>query len=199
MLLTRVKVTTILDTIVYGRIYSFCPITNTITLAEDPEPASGKQNPNQNKIDKHGPEDYRIIKAAFIKDVAVLGAGGDQDGSGSKKEHGVGAFQKAIPTIGPVKIEYLPVDEKEGIRQFLHNRAISGVGVSAEAQALFNALHKLVPCHWSDKSIIALDEVRIEPPYSPESCSSLHVPADTKSLNYVKQVVKGLQDNLKGG
>lgn len=193
--------TTLLDTTISGRIYSFCPVTNTITLAEDRESSNGASSQTAATSDNNSSVDYRIIKSAFIKGVSILERPAkSNDQESSKKERNAGAaFHKATPAIGPVKIEYLPQEEREGIKQLIRERATSGVGVSAEAQSLFNALHKLVPCHWNDKAIIALDEVRIDPPYSPESCTLLHKSQDTKSLNYVKMVVKGLQDNVKGG
>lgn len=40
--------------------------------------------------------------------------------------------------------------------------AKTGVGVSTEAQQVFDALAKTMPCHWRQQSIIILNEVSVE-------------------------------------
>lgn len=68
-------------------------------------------------------------------------------------------------------------------------RRLVGVGASFEAQSLFDAVSKVFECVWREKVIVVLDQVRIEPPYVPESVFSM---TDDKALlNRVVRIVSG--------
>lgn len=45
--------------------------------------------------------------------------------------------------------------------------AKTGIGVSTEAQQVFDALSKTMPCHWRQQSIIILNEVMLPWAYGP--------------------------------
>jgi hypothetical protein len=45
-----------------------------------------------------------------------------------------------------------------------------GVGVTRQAQSLFDALSKTYPCRWRETTIAVMDSVLIRPPYTPETC-----------------------------
>ena len=45
-----------------------------------------------------------------------------------------------------------------------------GVGVTRQAQLLFDALSKTYPCRWRETTIAVMDTVLIRPPYTPDSC-----------------------------
>lgn len=46
-----------------------------------------------------------------------------------------------------------------------------GVGVTANAQAVFDALVKTLPCEWDKEDIVVLKSVRLAPPYDVKSIS----------------------------
>lgn len=59
-----------------------------------------------------------------------------------------------------------------------------------------------VPCRWHEKSIIAMDEVRIDPPYTANSC--LADDSNSAALKFVKRLVEGSREKMsksevKGG
>ena len=45
-----------------------------------------------------------------------------------------------------------------------------GVGVTRQAQLLFDALSKTYPCRWRETAIAVMDTVIIRPPYTPDAC-----------------------------
>eukprot|EP00762_Andalucia_godoyi_P002712 ANDGO_03275.mRNA.1 Protein LSM12 len=47
-----------------------------------------------------------------------------------------------------------------------------GNGVSAEAQLIFDFVSKTLECKWDGDSILVMDEVRVRPPYTPESATA---------------------------
>lgn len=80
-----------------------------------------------------------------------------------------------------------------------------GVGVSKEAQDVFDSLNKTMQCRWQGKTIIVVDAgVAVEDPYTPESCKSLHsaaqgaaaVLAGERALGRVKKVVSTCTSSL---
>ncbi|CAH0491595.1 unnamed protein product [Peronospora farinosa] len=77
----------------------------------------------------------------------------------------------------------------------LAERALAsiGQGVSGEAQAIFDALNKTMPCEWEGVNIRVMGEVVIKPPYQPQKCVS----ANTQVLSRVKKVLEGEKIKLK--
>jgi protein LSM12 len=63
--------------------------------------------------------------------------------------------------------------EEEAVRKVEQQLHKIGVGVSREAQNVFEALDKTMSCVWEGRDIIVLDEVRIPAPYTPDACQCL--------------------------
>lgn len=72
-----------------------------------------------------------------------------------------------------------------------------GVGVTKEAQYLFDVLVRTVPCTWNGKSICVMDSVMIEPPYLIENVSRISGhPAADSTFDRVKQVLPVIRSQL---
>ncbi|KAJ2468457.1 hypothetical protein EV174_006302, partial [Coemansia sp. RSA 2320] len=124
-----------------------------------------------------------LVKAANVKAVNVIAPP-------PTESEGEGGEEKLnMPEIRAVDTSAVEARKQRALR-LAHERAMRiGVGVTDKAQSIFEALSRTLPCHWSRDSIVVLDEVSIEPPYSVESCRELQ-PASF-SLQRVKKVLQG--------
>ncbi|KAL3147660.1 hypothetical protein ABBQ32_002413 [Trebouxia sp. C0010 RCD-2024] len=120
----------------------------------------------------------RLLKASYIKNV-----------------------NNVLPPAQPV--EPLPlVDmqrcrdrESKALQAAQAEAAKTGIGVSTEAQQVFDALSKTMPCHWRQQSIIILNEVELQPPYGLSNCSTEN-PSDLATLERVKKVLTAERQRL---
>jgi hypothetical protein len=96
-----------------------------------------------------------------------------------------------------------------------------GVGVTREAQLVFDAMSKTLPCRWDGQRILVLEEVRggrppralvanlfsrplcrpplqiaIASPYGPDDCTSVHAEDDVAAMDRVKKVVRAAAARL---
>lgn len=95
----------------------------------------------------------RFLKANFIKESAFLGHGED-----------------------PLDLRDIFVDldsfkarEEAAVRQAEDEADRIGVGVTREAQDIFDALSKTLPVLWDNTIIVVMNEVRVSSPYFPDN------------------------------
>jgi predicted metallopeptidase len=69
-----------------------------------------------------------------------------------------------------------------------------GIGVTKEAQSIFDSLSKTMPCIWHGRNITVMDVVVVEPPYTVECVSTT---SDHKgALDRVKKVLQAERQRL---
>ncbi|KYR00804.1 hypothetical protein DLAC_02857 [Tieghemostelium lacteum] len=69
-----------------------------------------------------------------------------------------------------------------------------GIGVTKEAQEIFNSLSKTLPCSWSGSTIVVLGgDVKITSPYVVENCTG----TNNNTINRVKTVLEAERKKLK--
>lgn len=92
-------------------------------------------------------KDFTIVKGSFVSDVQVIG-----DPKQTASEH-----KEIIPIVDADRTK---VREDRAVRNARLEALKIGEGVTEEAQIIFNALSKTLPCRWNGKSIVVLEEVR---------------------------------------
>ncbi|KAL4639185.1 hypothetical protein ACB092_03G199300 [Castanea dentata] len=105
---------------------------------------------------KPGPRrNIRLLKANYVKEFSFLGQ--SEDPLDNKK-----CF---------LDLNSLQAREESAIRQAEAEAERRGVGVTSEAQNIFDALSKTLPVRWDKTVIVVMNEVRVSSPYLPESVS----------------------------
>eukprot|EP00871_Galdieria_phlegrea_P005150 jgi/Galph1/5636/GphlegSOOS_G4216.1 len=94
--------------------------------------------------------DIRILKASLIKSVQVIGR----------------SSVDALPIQVPAQnLEALKMREEQAVEKAQKEFSRIGLGVTEEAQAIFDALCKTLPCHWEEDTIVILENIRLKKPY----------------------------------
>ncbi|KAL6562609.1 hypothetical protein OROGR_003616 [Orobanche gracilis] len=103
-----------------------------------------------------GPKrNIRLLKANYIKEFTFLGQVEDPLD-----------VSKCF-----LDLSTLQSREESAIRQAEADAERIGVGVTAEAQRIFDALSKTLPVRWEKTTIVVMNEVHVGSPYLPESVS----------------------------
>ncbi|CAL9047011.1 uncharacterized protein LOC135617486 isoform X1 [Musa acuminata AAA Group] len=95
----------------------------------------------------------RLLKANYIQDFTYL----------KKAEDPLDLNKCYIDLAG------LQAREEASLRQAEIEAERIGVGVTSEAQSLFDALSKTLPVRWDKTVIVVMNEVRVSIPYLPEN------------------------------
>jgi len=160
----KLKLLSVFDETIVGTVFSFDSSNQAVVLEEDT--ADGKKT-------------IRVLKAAFIKTVEAL----------SKPE-----LQAKLEHLPPVSLDKIAARERRSLQELQAKIDRIGVGVSEEAQAIFDALcFKGYPCYWNKTTIIVMGNIRIEEPYTPEFCTGGH---KTSEVERLRKVLDGIMSQL---
>ncbi|XP_030961254.1 protein LSM12 homolog [Quercus lobata] len=129
---------------------------------------------------KPGPRrNIRLLKANYIKEFSFLGQ--SEDPLDIKKCY--------------LDLNSLQAREESAIRQAEADAERRGVGVTSEAQNIFDALSKTLPVRWDKTVIVVMNAVRVSSPYLPESVSGGTPAANDR----VKKVLEFVRKRLHAG
>ncbi|KAK3015559.1 hypothetical protein RJ639_007732 [Escallonia herrerae] len=135
------SIKTILGDEFEGQVITFDRPSNILVLHEGLKSGAG---PRRN---------IRMLKANYIKEFSFLGQA--EDSLDLKKCY--------------LDLNTLQSREESAIRQAEIDAERIGVGVTAEAQSIFDALSKTLPVRWDKTVIVVMNEVRVSSPYLSES------------------------------
>lgn len=130
-----------------GQVLTFDRLSNILVLQDG---VVSKSSSNSNG---GGRRNIRMLKANFIKEVTFLGQA-DEDPLDVNK-----CF---------LDLNTLHSKELSAIRQAEIDSERIGVGVTPEAQNIFDALSKTLPVRWDKTVIVVMNEVRVSSPYTSE-------------------------------
>ncbi|OVA16272.1 Anticodon-binding domain [Macleaya cordata] len=132
---------------------------------------------------KTGPRrNIRLLKANHIKEFNLLGQA--EDPLDIKKCY--------------LDLNSLQAREESAIRQAEIEAERIGVGVSSEAQSIFDALSKTLPVRWDKTAIVVMNEVRVSSPYLPENVSGGTPAANERVKKVLELQRKKLQTHGPG-
>ncbi|KAF2083672.1 hypothetical protein K490DRAFT_76389 [Saccharata proteae CBS 121410] len=149
----RIRVTTTLNTILEGTLFTADPVMNILAINAAPAP------PNPSTSLAGQPGNYHIIPIPQIQDFKLLSSAEDDWSDALSAEN-------AVPHIGPLDHEALKAREEQTIRKMKEKDATRGKGVPKEAQEVFDWINRTLPTRWHDKSIIVNDAIILGPPYT---------------------------------
>ncbi len=122
-----------------GTIYGYDAQTSCLLLKE-----TGAHN---------GVATLRFLKTSFVSEIV----------SAQKPAQ---PFDPALPHVD---LDKCRKREERALQQAEADSSRVGEGVTKEAQLLFDALFRTMPCRWQDKAIVVLEEVHVKEPYTPEA------------------------------
>ncbi|CAO3622763.1 unnamed protein product [Cunninghamella blakesleeana] len=136
---------------------------------------------------------FRILKIPHIKEIISVTS---DEASAPLQDPAVAHTSKlsSYLPVNQIHIDRIVARESETVKSVRQQNAKLGVGVTREAQDIFDALTKTLPCRWAGDKIIVLDEVVISSPYGVENCKANT--SSEGSLARVKKVLEGERKRL---
>jgi len=161
----KLQIQTTFGEAVEGYVLTYDQGTNILVLQEG-DMAGGRRN-------------LRFLKTTFIKDVKLVGQ--------AQKD----AYELKISP--PPDMKSLRDREEAAIKQAEAEAERIGVGVTAEAQDIFDALSKTLPCRWDKTTILVMNDVCVNQPYKPENVIGGATAANERVRKVLEEERKRLQ------
>lgn len=128
-----------------------------------------------NKHESSTRRNFKIIKTDSIKEILSL------EKPNPQVYFPFSDLNQPLPNINIKKLE-----EREEIA--LKQRELQlNTKVTTKGQLIFDAISKLVPCHWEKDKIIIMDSIVLVHPYKPENASGDNL----NSLQRVQKIIEG--------
>ncbi|EXB82642.1 hypothetical protein L484_027823 [Morus notabilis] len=150
-----------------------CFLSIKTTFGDEFQAQGSKSGPRRN---------IRLLKANYIKEFSLLGHA--EDPLDVKK-----CF---------LDLNTLQAREESAIRQAETDAERIGVGVTSQAQSIFDALSKTLPVRWDKTVIVVMNEVRVSSPYLPESVRGGTPAANDRVKKVIEFERKRLQARSSG-
>ncbi|KAM3586197.1 hypothetical protein VKS41_002725 [Umbelopsis sp. WA50703] len=176
----EIKIKTVDDEEISGKLFTVDTTTGCLALN------------CQNSASNSSSNAFRIIKISHIKELISAHPKKQDDAKTDSIET---AFSQANCAPRKVYIDQIKQREAEAIKLASQQAARTGVGVTKEAQAIFDALSKTLPCRWAKDTIVVMDEIIITPPYNEENCKANA--SSAAPLARVKKVLEGEKRRLQ--
>ncbi|KAM9960133.1 hypothetical protein ACTFIW_009258 [Dictyostelium discoideum] len=198
----KVRIKTTSDEQFEGEVFNYDPVTTCIIiLSDESTPAVVTQK-----------RTVRIILESSIKEIKCLSLPTNTNSNttnttttptvtspttNKQNNHNNHHHQNNINndlSLPSLNVQSIIKKQDEVIKKAAQKAMKIGVGVTPEAQEIFNSLSRTLPCDWSGENIIVLNEVKISSPYNIENCTG---PENCKSIERVKKVLEAERKKLK--
>ncbi|CAD6242457.1 unnamed protein product [Miscanthus lutarioriparius] len=124
----------------------------------------------------------RVLKANYIREFSVVSKGDDP----------------LDPAGCMLDLNAIYAREDAALRQAEIEAERIGVGVTPEAQSIFDALSKTLPVQWDKTDIVVMKEVRVRSPYLPENVSGGTAAANERVKKVIDFERKRLHSRVPG-
>ena len=124
-----------------------------------------------------GKVNYHWMKCSSVRDMQA------------KALNQVNIDSVSLPAVDVASME---AEEKRANEYHAKIKGCIGVGVSREAQEIYDSLSKTMPCSWSGDAIMCY-RVKISPPYTSKSCAG----PDENELTRVRKVLDGERNKIE--
>lgn len=159
-----------------GQVLTFDRYSNILVLQEGLKSSVGSGGGTSRR-------NIRLLKANYIKEFSFLG----------QPEEDPLDINKCF-----LDLNTLQSKEHSAIRQAEIDSERIGVGVTAEAQSIFDALSKTLPVRWDKTVIVVMNEVRVSSPYISESVTG-GTPAANERVRKVLELERKRLQNRGAG